>query len=84
MVRKQIYIELEQQARLKGLSQRLGISEAELIRKALDREFELGNSRVSLTCLLDPQAWNEEKQFIESLIAQGPIVGGRRWTREEL
>jgi predicted DNA-binding protein len=36
MVRKQVYITQEQDERLKRLSQRLGITEAELIRRAID------------------------------------------------
>lgn len=30
------------------------------------------------------EAWEEERAFIESLIGQGPVAGGRTWTREEL
>jgi hypothetical protein len=84
MVRKQVYIATEQERRLKELAQRRGLSEAELIREALDREFELGGGRAARIRLLDPQAWDEEKEFIERLIAQGPLEGERHWTREEL
>jgi len=38
MVRKQIYINRRQQALLKRLSEQRGISEAEIIRQAIDRE----------------------------------------------
>jgi len=29
-------------------------------------------------------AWARERRFIEDLIAQGPVPGGRTWTREDL
>ena len=38
MLRKQIYIEKRQQALLKRLAKKRGVSEAEIIRQAIDRE----------------------------------------------
>jgi len=84
MIRKQIYIEAEQERQLKKLAQRLGVSEAQLIREALHREFGLADSKRQSRQRLDRQAWDEERRFIERLIAQGPVRGGRSWTRDEL
>ncbi|MCL6642896.1 MAG: hypothetical protein K6T71_06195 [Candidatus Bipolaricaulota bacterium] len=78
MIRKQIYIERRHEDQLKRLAQRLGCSEAELIRQALDRS--LG----SVSILPDLEVWERERAFIRRLIAQGPLAGRRRWTRDEL
>ncbi len=47
MVRKQIYIQKHQQRRLKRLAQVRGVSEAELIRQAIDRETDEGATRLA-------------------------------------
>ena len=78
-VRKQFYLDAEQAARLKRLATSNGIAEAELIRRALVAYLSW-----SLQHELDPSAWEKEKQFIEGWIAQGPVSGGRTWTRDEL
>jgi len=78
-VRKQIYIEAEQEVLLKDLSVRLGVSEAEIIRQAITTQTQrLRRPRRDLS------AWRSELEFIQSLIDLGPVRGGRRWTREEL
>ncbi len=76
MIRKQIYIEERQEALLKHLVEETGQSEAELIRAALDDWLaaEIRRRRALET-------WEAEKTFIESLLAQGPVAGGRTWTR---
>lgn len=78
-IRKQIYIEIEQEQRLKNLSRQIGLSEAELIRQALDR-----HTRGIIPIQPNLIAWEEERAFIEQLIAAGPIAGGRSWQREDL
>lgn len=78
-VRKQIYIEPDQDALLKWLAAEMGVTEAEVIRQAIDRQarlFRFGRRNL--------RAWEEEQSFIESLIEQGPVSGGRTWRREEL
>lgn len=78
--RKQVYIEPDQDARLKQLARDWGVTEAELIRRALDRQ--LGGA---LLLPPDRAAWESEKAFLrerENLVC-GPSQG-RRWTREEL
>lgn len=79
MVRKQIYIEAEQQAGLKALASGSGQSEAELIRQAID--LRLGARRLRRP---DPALWAAERAYIKQLIQQGPVEGSRRWQREEL
>jgi hypothetical protein len=53
MVRKQIYIEPRQEALLKRLAQDQGVSEAELIRQAIDRRVGQSGAQV----LPDSRAW---------------------------
>jgi hypothetical protein len=79
MVRKQIYIEREQEIRLKRLSKELGKPEAEIIRQAIDAQ--------TLNVLSGPRdlaAWEREREFIQELIKAGPVPGHRSWTRESL
>lgn len=78
-VRKQIYIEQEQDVRLKELSQQTGQSEAEIIREALERHTtSLPRVKSSMA------AWEAELRYIDNLIKQGAVAGSRTWKREEL
>jgi hypothetical protein len=82
MVRKQIYIEPRQDALLKHLAQAHKISEAELIRQAIDRQLGAG---LGPELPPDPDAWEKAHQFMLELHARGPIAGkGRTWNREDL
>lgn len=77
MIRKQLYIEPHQDALLKKRARLEGVTEAELVRRAL--EAHLG--RVSTR--KDPAAWEKEKAFIAG--RRGAGRGGRRsWRREDL
>jgi len=78
-VRKQIYLEPGQVKRLKQLSRDTGLPEAELIRQALDQQGPRVTSRQ-----YDRTMWERERAFIEHLIQQGPVSGGRTWRREDL
>ena len=60
MVRKQIYIPKRQQVLLKRRAKARGISEAELIRQALDRDLAGGWARVFQQ---DPEAWDKVQHF---------------------
>ncbi len=78
-IRKQIYIELEQSIILKKLSTGSGVSEAEVIRRAIDRyahSYHIINKNRA--------AWENERAYIKNLIALGPISGERSWRREDL
>ncbi len=79
MVRKQIYIEPQQEATLKRLAQQLGVTEAEMIRQAIDRQMQMFSPPRR-----DIRAWQKERAFIRKLIQQGPAPGKRTWKREEL
>jgi hypothetical protein len=77
-VRKQIYILPEQEKQLKRVSESLGISEAEVIRQAIDTQMRAAPVHQN------PSVWEDERAFIKTLIAQGPVEGKRTWTRERL
>ena len=78
-VRKQIYIGTDQEGLLKRLSQETGISEAEIVRQAIDHHTRgLRLLRHGLG------AWEEERAFILQRIAQGSVSGQRTWRREDL
>lgn len=79
MVRKQVYIEVEQQKRLKALAKERGVSEAELIRQGVDLALARGE-----TPILDHQAWEEELAFMRERDKLPSSGGQRTWTRDEL
>jgi hypothetical protein len=76
MKRRQIYIEANQDRRLRDLSRRHGKSESELIRE--------GINRILADPPLDRAAWERELAYIDSLIRKGPLKGARTWKREDL
>ncbi len=78
-IRKQIYIEADQESRLKQLASLTNLSEAEIIRQAIDQRTQsLGSKRRNLA------AWQSERAFIQQLIDAGPAPDGRTWQRDEL
>lgn len=78
-VRKQIYLDPHHAQLLKQLARDLGMSEAALIRQAVDQQAaHLAPLR------RDPAAWQQERAFIERLIRKSAIPGRRTWKREEL
>ena len=80
MIRKQIYISPGQEELLKRRAKALGLSEAELIRRAIEN---LASASPSLP--LDKQAWERELAFIKERARCLPDLGGKRtWTREQL
>ena len=81
MKRKQIYIEPWQEENLKRLARHRGVKEAEIIRQALAREMTGEEIR---PIVYDSEAWEEARAFIESLIKQGPVRGGRTWKRQDV
>jgi len=82
MVRKQIYISRRQQALLKRLSQQRGLSEAEIIRQALDREASNVAPRIELT---SQQAWDKAYRFMLSMSDRaGQFHQPYEWNRAEL
>ena len=81
-IRKQIYIDSEHEVVLKQLSAQKGISEAEIIRQALER-YSLAAQPTSRNM----KAWEKEKAFIQQRIehlASHPTREDRTWNREDL
>jgi hypothetical protein len=78
-IRKQIYLDPQQNEILKQTSKKLGVSEAEVIRRAILSQ----TSRISIS-QQNRKAWEIELQFIQSLIKQGKLRGKRKWKREDL
>jgi predicted transcriptional regulator len=81
MIRKQVTLSARSGMALKRLARKTGRKESEILRQTIEQQLELAQT-TSAPC--DPAAWQEARAFIESLIAQGPVSGGRTWTREEL
>ena len=77
MIRKQVYIEPVQDAIIKKRAQMLGITEAEVIRRAINAPTALSGPGVR-----DPAAWEREKAFIAKRMAGSPVSGGRSFRRE--
>ena len=81
MVRKQIYIPKRQQLVLKRRAKARGVSEAELIRHALERDLTDNAARPFHP---EHQAWERALAFMKSLQAMGPLPNQRRtWKRED-
>lgn len=82
MVRKQVYLEKRQATLLKRQARQRGISEAELIREAIERQIEQTAAHSSLP---NSDAWERAHALMLALRAEGPLPNRpRRWTREEL
>ncbi len=80
MIRKQVYIERDQDEFLKRSARELGITEADVIRRAIGQA-----SAARLPGRRDRQAWAEELAFLRRRAQEIPATGGRRdWTREDL
>ena len=76
-IHKQIYLEPDQEVKLKELANTLQTSEAELIRQAID-------THVGALRRHNRKTWDEEMAFIREWMKQGPVPGGRTWRREDL
>jgi hypothetical protein len=82
MLRKQIYITRRQQALLKSLSKQRGLSEAEIIRQAIDREATKAASRREMG---SEEAWEKAYQFMVSLKDRSDqFFEPYHWDRDEL
>ena len=80
MVRKQIYIYKRQEAQLKKISEARGVSEAELVREAIDRETR------SITPAMfhpDPEAFEQLMKFFEQRKSMQPTGESSRWSRAD-
>lgn len=80
-IRKQIYLERRQQERLRRVAEARGLSQAELIRQALDREAQ-GELRPAGH---DLEAWEQAMDFMRRRTDRAKQGGaGRRPAREDL
>jgi hypothetical protein len=80
MVRKQIYIHKRHQIMLKRLAQARGLSEAEIVRRAIEREAT-GGATQSLAP--DRSAWEEVLNFIATRQTLGSDGTPYRWDRQD-
>jgi len=78
MVRKQIYIQERHERLLKRISKARGVSEAELIRQAIEREM-VGEKLPLLAP--DQSAWDKILRFANSRKALHPSARPYRWNR---
>ncbi len=81
MVRKQIYIQKRQEELLKRLSKARGVSEAEVIRQAIDHELTGGKARSSAPGLSALEEFVRLALDRRSLGIKGEPY---RWNREEI
>jgi hypothetical protein len=81
MVRKQIYIQRRQDTLLKRLSQARGLSEAEIIRQAIEREFAGEPAQPASD---DLTAWQELVSFLDARMETAVGRQPYRWNREEI
>ena len=80
MIRKQVYLEPYHDTLLKKKAKSLGVTEAELVRCALDDFLRAGGNPKK-----DRIAWEAERKFITGRMKSIPKSAGQRtWKREEL
>ena len=83
MIRKQIYLEKRHQDAIRHMAAVRGVSEAEVIRQAIDAQ---GGQRPR-SSYLDTSAWERALKLMRSIRpdkAGGKSVRPRKWSREEL
>ncbi len=78
-LRKQVYLDPQQEAALKRQVAETGTSEAEIIRQAIDNQ-----TRILRHPWAASEAWAREQDFIRLRMAKGPVAGQRTWSREDL
>ncbi|MCI0519250.1 MAG: hypothetical protein L0Z70_03235 [Chloroflexi bacterium] len=81
MVRKQIYIQKRQEILLKRLAKARGISEAEVIRQAIEREAAGAPAQPGAA---NRSAWQELVAFLETRQAEATSGQPYRWNRDEI
>ena len=81
MVRKQVYIQKNQEERLKKVAEARGVSEAEIIRRALEIELRRAGYRQAY----DDEAFSKFLAFMQELDQRPPVPQRKRnWTRDDL
>lgn len=79
MIRKQVYIQSEQEVQLKRCAKERGVTEAELIRQGIESVTVSDQHKYR-----DEQAWENELAFLAERAAIPALGGHRSWTRAEL
>ena len=84
MVRKQVYIEPEQDRLLKRRAAELGVTESDLIRRSIDQVTRMGVHPPR-----DPAAWQRQVAFLAELRRRSEARvpeqdEGYKWSREEI
>ncbi|HEX3043925.1 MAG TPA: hypothetical protein VHY08_04150 [Bacillota bacterium] len=85
MIRKQIYMTEAQNGVLKAKARDLKVTEAEVVREALEVYQTYGGAQM----ILDSSAWLKEREFLRKLLKDGALQGRgkpveRTWKREDL
>jgi cell division FtsZ-interacting protein ZapD len=78
-IRKQIYLETRQERLVKKVAHQVGISEAEVIRQAIDQHLGSVTSAQP-----NFAAWEQEKRFINQVKQRPSMPGERHWQRNGL
>jgi hypothetical protein len=79
MIRKQVYIEPQQERLLKERARQLHVTEAELIRRSLEQGLAGVAPRRP-----NPDAWRDLMRFFRRRMRMKVRQRPRRWTRVEL
>ena len=79
MIRKQVYIEADQDERLKKKAQELDVSEAELVRRGIEKVLAEPDGEAARIA-----AWEDAKEFIRQRMAMKVPQTDRGWTREDM
>ena len=82
MIRKQIYLDHRHNEAVQKIARARGVSEAEVIREAIDAH---GGRQIRKSAL-DPKAWARALKLMRSMRALKSKAGvsRRKWNREEL
>jgi hypothetical protein len=80
MVRKQVYIYKRQEAQLKHIAEARGVSEAEIIRTAIDREVTSTSPAVFHP---DPEALDRFIELVRQRKLRGITGEPYQWRRED-
>ncbi len=78
MVRKQIVLDPELERELERKAEELGVSQSEVVRRALSGFFGDDERKKRMT------AWREAREISNAAAVRGVGSGGRRFTREEM
>jgi len=80
LIRKQLYITLEQENFLKQKAKKMGITQAELVREALDSHtYTVDYNKRNI------EKWQEEVEFIKTgMLPKDDSHKGQTWKREDL